>query len=215
MLARSAEGHQIESMASGEVREGNGGRPQQHRQDEKAAYETWLARHERANAEAARDRAQEEREHGESSVAASEPFDPSRIGSSQRPTRWAMRHLERWSERLGKRHLLRLAQKKGRLAQSLDDVPERMRQVAQQARLALELLDDFKAGKFRDVPWHSVAILSGAVHYLVSPVDVIPDKLPGLGHLDELALLSVAVRLTQKDLRRYCKFRGEPESKYF
>src|SRR5690554_2356160 len=105
VLARSAEGHQIESMASGEVREGNGGRPQQHRQDEKAAYETWLARHERANAEAARDRAQEEREHGESSVAASEPFDPSRIGSSQRPTRWAMRHLERWSERLGKRHL--------------------------------------------------------------------------------------------------------------
>ncbi len=200
-------------MASGEVRRENGGQPQ-HRKDEKAAYETWLARHERANADAARDRAQEARERGEPS-SASEPFDPSKLGSSQRPTRWAMRRLEGWSERLGKRHLLRLAQQKGRLARSLDEVPDRMRQMAQQTQLALELLDDFKAGTYRDVPWHSVAILSGAVLYLVSPVDVIPDKLPALGHLDELALLSVAVRLTQKDLRRYCKFRGEPEAKYF
>ena len=88
-------------------------------------------------------------------------------------------------------------------------------QVFEQTQLALELLDDFKAGEFRDVPWHSVAILSGAVLYLVSPLDVIPYKLPGLGHLDEVALLSVAVRLAQKDLRRYCEFKRRPAADYF
>lgn len=218
-------------MASGEPRRENGGQQQGRAQDEKAAYETWLARHERANVEAAQERQRDESQRGETwrgetargeekqraqeSRAGAEPFDPSRVGSSREPSRWVMRHVEQWAERLGKKHLLRLAQKKGRLAQSLDDVPDRMRKVAQQTQLALELLDDFKAGEFRDVPWHSVAILSGAVLYLVSPLDVIPDKVPGLGHLDEVALLSVAVRLAQKDLRRYCEFKGRPAANYF
>lgn len=126
-----------------------------------------------------------------------------------------MRLVERWAERIGKRHLLRLAQERGHLALALGDVPSKMRKVAQQTHLALELLDDFRSGEYRDLSWRAAALLSAAVLYVVSPLDVVPDLLPALGHLDEVAILTVAVRLVEKDLRRYCRFKGRPEADYF
>ena len=44
------------------------------------------------------------------------------------------------------------------------------------------------------VPWWSKAATLGVVGYLVSPIDVLPDFLPGLGQLDDLYLALWAVR---------------------
>jgi uncharacterized membrane protein YkvA (DUF1232 family) len=40
------------------------------------------------------------------------------------------------------------------------------------------------------VPWTAKAALGGLAAYLASPVDVIPDAVPGGGYLDDLLLLS-------------------------
>jgi uncharacterized membrane protein YkvA (DUF1232 family) len=206
-------------MATGEVREQNGGKQQARRgQDDRAAYEAWLARREEANTQSAEVRAREE--------AAAEAWDRSRKRAAESeleavrstrpaPSGWLMRRVEHWAERVGKRHLVRLAQERGNLAQAVGDVPTRMRKVAHQTQLALELLDDFRSGHYRDIPWHSAALLSAAVLYVVSPLDVVPDAIPALGQLDEVAVLTVAVRVAEKDLRRYCQFKKRSEADYF
>lgn len=206
-------------MATGEVREQNGGQRQARGgQDDRAAYEAWLARREEANTESAEARAREEAEAAawdrNRTRAAQE--ETSKVRSSHpEPRGWLMRQVERWSERIGKRHLVRLAQERGNLAQAVGDVPTKMRKVAHQTQLSLELLDDFRSGHYRDIPWHSAALLSAAVLYVVSPLDVVPDAIPALGHLDEVAVLTVAVRLVEKDLRKYCKFKKRLEADYF
>lgn len=43
------------------------------------------------------------------------------------------------------------------------------------------------------VPMRRRALVAAALAYVVSPVDLIPDFLPGLGRLDDLVLVSVAV----------------------
>lgn len=44
------------------------------------------------------------------------------------------------------------------------------------------------------VPWQAKAVAGGAVAYVVSPLDVIPDVIPGIGKIDDLFLLARALR---------------------
>jgi uncharacterized membrane protein YkvA (DUF1232 family) len=44
------------------------------------------------------------------------------------------------------------------------------------------------------VPWYAKAVAGGALVYVLSPLDVIPDVIPGVGRLDDLYLLVRALR---------------------
>lgn len=126
---------------------------------------------------------------------------------------WFKQKLEELSAKLGRKYVERIG--KGTVSETLHRVPRRMRKVANQTELVLELIDDFRSGVYREVPWHTVAIASAGVLYAVSPADVVPDAIPFLGALDDLAVTAIAIRLVQKDLRRYCRFKGYAEEDYF
>ena len=119
------------------------------------------------------------------------------------------------AKRITNAQVFKLATQRGKVTRALDDLPDRMRTVSEQTRLVLELIDDFKAGNYRDVSWRSLAIASAALVYLVSPADVVPDVVPGLGILDDFIVASLATRLIRKELREYCEFKGYDPATYF
>ena len=43
------------------------------------------------------------------------------------------------------------------------------------------------------VPWYAKALAAGIVAYAFSPIDLIPDFIPVLGHLDEIVLIPLGV----------------------
>jgi uncharacterized membrane protein YkvA (DUF1232 family) len=45
------------------------------------------------------------------------------------------------------------------------------------------------------VPWHVKAAAAAIAAYALSPIDLIPDFIPVLGHLDEVILLPIAITL--------------------
>ncbi len=45
------------------------------------------------------------------------------------------------------------------------------------------------------VPWYARAVAFGVLAYAVSPIDLIPDPVPILGHLDDLILVPLGVAL--------------------
>lgn len=47
----------------------------------------------------------------------------------------------------------------------------------------------------RRVPWKHKAVLAGTIAYVVSPIDLIPGVIPGIGQLDDLALLAFGLRV--------------------
>jgi uncharacterized membrane protein YkvA (DUF1232 family) len=44
------------------------------------------------------------------------------------------------------------------------------------------------------VPWHAKAIVAGAGVYVASPIDLVPDVIPGVGGIDDLIVVVLALR---------------------
>ena len=66
-----------------------------------------------------------------------------------------------------------------------------------------ELLRDRVAGVYRETPWTTIAALTGALIYVLSPIDLILDFIPGIGFLDDAIVIGLAIKLAQPDLEKY------------
>jgi len=53
-----------------------------------------------------------------------------------------------------------------------------------------------------DTPWYVKAILAAACLYLISPVDLIPDWIAGLGIMDDIAVVPLLVTLASWLLKK-------------
>lgn len=56
---------------------------------------------------------------------------------------------------------------------------------------------------YQHVPWTPLILMTGALLYFVSPVDLIPDALAGIGLLDDVAIISIVVRMVRGELDRF------------
>ncbi len=81
---------------------------------------------------------------------------------------------------------------KGNLQRYLDD-----------AQLLFKLLKDYANGNYREVPFNVVAAIGGALLYVLSPIDLIPDFIPIIGYLDDAAVIAFCLNLIEKDLITY------------
>ena len=79
-------------------------------------------------------------------------------------------------------------------------------------RLALEVHTLWLVFRHRETPWPVKALLIILLAYLASPVDLIPDVIPVLGMLDDLAVaafaLWLAYRLTPRHVMEECRARA-------
>ena len=76
-------------------------------------------------------------------------------------------------------------------------------------RLALEVHILWLVFRHRETPWPVKALLIVLLAYLASPIDLIPDVIPVLGMLDDLAVaafaLWLAYRLTPRHVMEECR----------
>jgi len=52
-------------------------------------------------------------------------------------------------------------------------------------------------------PWHVKLILVLSIIYLLSPIDLIPDFIPGLGQLDDIVLVVLVTRYVRKHIPEF------------
>lgn len=65
------------------------------------------------------------------------------------------------------------------------------------------LLSDRLKGRYTTTPWRVVAALAGALLYVLSPLDAIPDFLPAIGYVDDAAVFAFALKFASGDLEKY------------
>ena len=62
---------------------------------------------------------------------------------------------------------------------------------------------DYVKGAYKEVPFASMVGIVVALVYFMTPVDLIPDAIPGLGRLDDAAVLLFAVKAAHNDIADY------------
>ena len=89
---------------------------------------------------------------------------------------------------------------------------EKLHKYFADVKLYFQMLGDFFTGKYKKVPVGTVAAIVGTLLYVLSPIDFIPDFLPG-GFVDDAAILALCLKFTKYDIEEYKKFKGIIEQK--
>lgn len=96
----------------------------------------------------------------------------------------------------------KLAAKDGPLQKFVNDVT-----------LLIALVKDYYTGTYRDIPIKSVAAIAFTLLYVLNPLDLIPDFLPGIGQLDDAAVVALCLKLIKDDLDKYAQHTSQkPDS---
>jgi len=73
------------------------------------------------------------------------------------------------------------------------------------------LMKDYQSGCYPKVPWLIIAAIVAALVYLLNPIDLIPDFIPVLGQFDDVAVLTVCLKLIKNDLEEYKKWKDSSQ----
>lgn len=69
------------------------------------------------------------------------------------------------------------------------------------------LIKSFIKKEYREVPKGTIIAVISAVIYVVNPFDIVPDFLPGIGTIDDNAVIGVCMNLVGKDIEKYRAWR--------
>lgn len=70
-------------------------------------------------------------------------------------------------------------------------------------KLLFSMLKDYMNGKYRGIPFYSIAAVAAALLYVLSPIDLIPDFIPVVGYIDDALVVSVCLMWVEQDLHNY------------
>jgi uncharacterized membrane protein YkvA (DUF1232 family) len=84
-----------------------------------------------------------------------------------------------------------------------------LRKYAELGKIMFAMLKDVKKGKYPNVPWFTIASIAFALLYVLNPFDLVPDFIPGVGYIDDLAVLSIGMGWIETDLHKYLDWRLE------
>lgn len=68
---------------------------------------------------------------------------------------------------------------------------------------------DYSNGKYRSIPFKSVAAIAAAILYFVSPIDVIPDFIPVIGYVDDAAVIALCMKMVGVDVEAYREWKSK------
>ncbi|WP_201591322.1 YkvA family protein [Psychrobacter fozii] len=74
---------------------------------------------------------------------------------------------------------------------------------AKDLMLFMSLLKDYYKGNYRKVPYKTISAGVVGLLYTLNPIDIIPDFIPFIGHIDDALVLSFCLKLIEKDLKKY------------
>jgi uncharacterized membrane protein YkvA (DUF1232 family) len=74
-------------------------------------------------------------------------------------------------------------------------------------RLLLDLVKDYWQGRYRQIPYATVAAVAFSLIYIFNPLDLMPDVLPIIGQIDDVAVLGACLFLIEQDLKKYEKWK--------
>lgn len=70
-------------------------------------------------------------------------------------------------------------------------------------QLFIAIVKDYWSGAYRQIPYGAIASMVFALLYVFNPFDLMPDMLPVIGQVDDVAVISACLILVEQDLHKY------------
>jgi len=80
---------------------------------------------------------------------------------------------------------------------------EKLKAFTDDVKLFFSMLKDFFTKKYIDVPVGTIMSLAGTLLYVFLPIDIIPDFMPGIGFIDDAAMIALCLRMAKLDIEKY------------
>ncbi len=93
-----------------------------------------------------------------------------------------------------------------KLEKKLKEVPNLGDQLAYLPRMGM-MINSYIKKEYLDVSTGSIIAAIGAIIYFVSPIDIIPDFIPVVGLLDDVAIVGLALNASKADIDKYMEWR--------
>jgi len=88
-------------------------------------------------------------------------------------------------------------------ARDIEGKLPKLKTIFEQAKIMLAMVKDYWSGSYREVPYWAISAVALALLYVLNPVDVLPDVLPGVGYLDDATVVAFCLKLVQREIERY------------
>lgn len=75
--------------------------------------------------------------------------------------------------------------------------------------LLVSLVKDYYQGHYRDIPYKTISAAVVGLLYVINPIDIIPDFIPFIGQVDDALVLGFCLKLIEKDLLKYKKWKNK------
>lgn len=97
-------------------------------------------------------------------------------------------------------------------AKDIEDKLPKLRHWMEHGKVILDMVRDYWAGRYREVPYWAISAGSLALLYVLNPADVIPDIIIGVGYLDDATVVAFCLKLIERELTRYKEWKAAQET---
>ncbi len=87
-----------------------------------------------------------------------------------------------------------------------------LKKYSELGKVMLGMLTDYRKGIYTKVPWFTIATIAFGFLYILNPFDIIPDFIPLIGYIDDLAVFSFGLRFIETDLHNYLDWKLESQA---
>ena len=78
-----------------------------------------------------------------------------------------------------------------------------LKRFIEDGKVLTALIRDWRAGKYRQALYGTIAAVAFALLYVFNPFDLIPDVLPFIGAVDDATVIGALLLLVERDLKKY------------
>jgi uncharacterized membrane protein YkvA (DUF1232 family) len=87
-----------------------------------------------------------------------------------------------------------------------------LKRFIEDAKLLIAMVKDYWRKSYRQVPFGVIGAIVFTLIYVLNPFDLVPDILPFIGQVDDVAVFTAGLMLVERDLRRYADWKeGQPQ----
>ena len=85
----------------------------------------------------------------------------------------------------------------------LEDGKSELSGLIGKVKLFIQMISAYVKGEYREIPWKTVLILMAGLIYFLNPFDLISDFIPGIGYVDDIAIILYIFKSVEEDIEKF------------